>query len=141
MNRLHLRYFVIAFLSTAVAAMAVGGLIASLLPGLAGPAYIAGWWTNLTVAGLVALLAGRKVASVYEEPRMGRIAGGAAGIWVGLGSAIGQLAYHFFANAVYIADIRIGLTAVFSVVSFMVSMISATIAGRETAHPPEEEEA
>jgi hypothetical protein len=141
MNRQHLSYFLVAIVVTAIAAIAVGGLIVSLLPGLAGAAYVAGWWTNLAVAGCVAILAGRKVASIYEEPRQGRIAGGAVGLWVGLGSALGQLAYHAFTNLVYQVDVKLGLTMVFMLVSFIVSIISATIAGRETAHPPEEEEA
>ena len=141
MSRLHVRYFAIALVSTAVAAMVVGGLIVSLLPGLAGAAYVGGWWTNLAVAGVIAILAGRKAASIYEDPRQGRIAGGAVGLWSGLGSALGQLAFHAFAVVAYKADVKIGLTIVFMLVSFAVSIISATIAGRETAHPPEEEEA
>lgn len=141
MNRLHPRYFVMALLATAVCAIGVGGLIVSLLPGLAGASYIAGWWTNLAVTGVVAILAGRKAASVYDEPRQGRIAGGAIGVWAGLGAALGQLAYHAFVVAAYKADVRIGLTLVFMLVSFIVSVISATIAGRESAHPQEEEEA
>ena len=141
MNRLHVRYFAIALVTTAIAAIAAGGLIVSLLPGLAGPAYVGGWWTNLAVAGVVAILAGRKAASIYEEPRQGRIAGGAVGLWAGLGSALGQLAFHAFVIVVYKADVKIGLTIMFMLVSLMVSIISATIAGRETAQPPQEEEA
>ena len=141
MNRQHLRYFLLSVVATALTAIAAGGLIVSLLPGLAGAAYVAGWWTNLAVASVVAILAGRKVASIYEEPRQGRIAGGAVGVWAGLGSALGQLAFHGFANAAYHTDIRLGLTVVLMLVSFSVSIISATIAGREIAHPPEEEEA
>ena len=141
MNRLHLRYFVIALAATAVASIAVGGLIISLLAAATGAAYIAGWWTNLATAGTVAILAGRRAAQVYEEPRQGRVAGGAIGLWVGIGAALGQLAFSQFAAGVYKAEVRTGLMIVFMLVSFAVSLIAATIAGRETAHPPEEEEA
>ncbi len=36
---------------------------------------------------------------------------------------------------------RVGLNIVFMIVSFVICLIAGTIAGREAAHPPEEEEA
>jgi hypothetical protein len=141
MNRAHLRYFVIAALATAVSAVAVGGLIVSLIASAAGAAFIGGWWTNLVAAGTVAILAGRKVAIIYTDPRLGKIAGTAVGVWVGAGAALGLIAYAWFVANVYRAEVRPGLAIVFAAVSFIVSVIAATIAGRETAHPPEEEEA
>ncbi len=85
MNRLHVRYFLLALVVAFIASLIVGGLLISLLASLAGAAYIGGWWANLAAGGAVAIMAGRKAASIYEEPRQGRIAGAAAGIWAGLG--------------------------------------------------------
>jgi len=53
-------------------------------------AFVAGWWTNLAVAGVVGIMGGRRVARNYEDPRLGKIAGTAVGLWVGLGAALGQ---------------------------------------------------
>jgi hypothetical protein len=50
------------------------------------------------------------------------------------------LAFTWYVSNIYKSDVRVGLMAVLMLVSFMVSIIAATIAGRETAHPPEEEE-
>jgi hypothetical protein len=141
MNRLHLRYFVMSVVLTFIASVVVGGLIISLMSIATGAAYIAGWWTNLAMSGAVAILAGRKVASIYEEPRQGRVAGGAVGLWVGAGAALGQLVFTLFVDSVYKADVKTGLMIVFMLVSFAISVIASTIAGREAAHPPEEEEA
>ena len=141
MNRQHLRYFVIAVAATFITAVIVGGLIVSLMTIANGAAYIAGWWANLATAGTVAILAGRKVASIYEDPRQGRVAGGAVGLWVGIGAAVGQFLFTLFAGNVYKAEVKTGLMIVFMLVSFAISLIAATIAGRENAHPPEEEEA
>jgi hypothetical protein len=140
-NREHVRYFFIALVSTFIASIAVGGLIVSLAASAAGAAYIGGWWTNLAVAGTVAILGGRKVARIYTEPRQGKVAGTAIGFWVGIGAALGQLGYSFFVINVYHADVRAGLAFIFMLVSFIISSITGAIAGRETAHPPEEEEA
>jgi hypothetical protein len=141
MNREYVRYFFIALVATFVSSAAVGGLIVSLTSIAAGAAYIGGWWTNLAVGGTVAILGGRKVARIYTDSREGKVAGTGVGIWVGLGAALGQLGYAYFVINVYRADVRAGLAITFMVISFIVSVIAATIAGRETAHPPEEEEA
>lgn len=141
MNRLHVRYFLFALVGTFVCSVVVGGLLISLLASLVGAAYIGGWWANLAAAGTVAIMAGRKVASIYEDPRLGRIAGAAAGIWVGLGAALGQFFFGLFVTNVYQGEVRVGLNIVFMAVSFIISLVAATIAGRESAHPPEEEEA
>lgn len=141
MNRDHVRYFVVALVATTAAAAAVGGLIVSLSAAAAGAAFIGGWWTNMAVAGTVGILAGRKVAAIYTDPRLGKVAGTAAGLWVGLGAALGLLAFAWFVVNVYRADVRAALVIVFAVISLIISIIAATIAGRETAHPPEEEEA
>ncbi|GIV85289.1 MAG: hypothetical protein KatS3mg052_2296 [Candidatus Roseilinea sp.] len=37
-------------------------------------------------------------------------------------------------------DVRPGLILIFGLISLGISLIAATIAGRETAHPPEAEE-
>jgi hypothetical protein len=141
MRRQHVRFFLTALLATLISAIAVGGLVVSLLPIAAGAAFVAGWWANLAMAGIVGIIGGRKVAQNYEDPRLGKIAGTAVGLWVGLGAALGQLAFAIFVANVYKADVRAGLVIVFMAVSFGVSVIAATLAGRETAHPPGEEEA
>jgi MFS family permease len=141
MNRQHLRYFLTAMIATLIVSILVGGLIVSLLPAGAGAAFVAGWWANLATAGTVGIIAGRKVAQIYEDPRLGRIAGSAVGLWAGVGAALGQLLFGVFVANVYRADVRMGLVAVFMFITFVVTLIAATIAGRETAHPPAEEEA
>jgi hypothetical protein len=140
MNRQHVRYFVTALVATFVAAIAVGGLVVSLSPAAAGAAFIAGWWANLATAGTVAMLGARRVARVYTDPRLGRVAGTAMGVWTGFGSALGLLAYAYFVTRVYQADTKMGLAVAFMIVTFVISIIAGSITGRETAHPPEEEE-
>lgn len=140
MNRLHVRYLLMAVVASFVASIAVSSLVLSLVAAAVGAAFIAGWWTNLAAAGTVAILGGRKAAQAYTDPRLGKVAGTAMGIWTGLGAALGVLVYTFYVSNVYHGDTRIGLMAVFMLVSFFVCLIAATIAGRETAHPPEEEE-
>ena len=137
----HLRFFAIALVACLVAAIAVGGLIVSLIATATGAAFVAGWWTNLATAGVVGIMGGRRVARNYVDPRLGKVAGTAVGLWVGLGAALGQLAFAIYVVNVYKADLRIGFVIVLMAVSFVVSVIAATIAGRETAHPPDEEEA
>jgi hypothetical protein len=141
MRRQHLRFFLTALIATLISSAAVGGLIVSLLASATGAAFVAGWWTNLAVGGVVGIMGGRRVARNYEDPRLGKIAGTAVGLWAGLGAALGQLAFAIFVADVYKADVRVGLVIVFMAISFGVSVIAATLAGRETAHPPEEEEA
>ena len=140
MNPQHLRYFATALVASFVAAVAVGGLIISLSSAAAGAALIAGWWTNLAAAGTVAIMGARKVAREYTDPRLGKVAGTAMGIWAGIGAALGMLGYAYFVVNVYKGDVKIGLVIIFMVVSLIVSVIAGAIAGRETAQPPEEEE-
>ena len=140
MNRLHIRYFLMALVASFVASVAVGSLILSLLAAAVGAAFIAGWWMNLAVGGAVAIFGGRKAAQTYIDPRLGKVAGTAMGLWTGIGAALGVLAYTLYVSNIYHGDVRVGLMIVFMLVSFVVCLISATIAGRETAHPPEEEE-
>ena len=140
MNRLHVRYFLMAVVASFVASIAVSSLVLSLVAAAVGAAFIAGWWTNLAIAGTVAILGGRKAAQAYTDPRLGKVAGTAMGIWTGLGAALGVLVYTVYISNVYKGDVRVGLMAVFMLVSFFVCLVAAMIAGRETAHPPEEEE-
>lgn len=145
MNRLHLRYFIITLLTTAVLSIGVQLFIMTLLAGnnaaLAGAALIAGWWMNVIAAGTLAIMAGRKSAAQYIDPRMGRVAGAAVGLWVGLGAMAGLILFVFVLMAqVPNSGIRAGLIFVFGVISLIVSVIAGSIAGRETAHPPEVEE-
>ena len=145
MNRLHLRYLLISFVATAVLAIGVQLFIMSLLANnnaaLAGAALSAGWWTNLATAGIVAIMAGRKVAANFIDPRMGKIAGTGVGVWVGVGAIFGEVvAALVLIGQVPNSDVKPGLILVFGLVSLVISIIAATIAGRETAHPPEVEE-
>lgn len=145
MNRLHLRYFIITLLTTAVLSIGVQLFIMTLLAGnniaLAGAALIAGWWMNVIAAGALAIMAGRKSAVKFIDPRIGRVAGAAVGLWVGLGAMAGLFLFVFALMAqVPGSGIRAGLIFVFGVISLIVSVIAGSIAGRETAHAPEVEE-
>lgn len=145
MNRLHLRYFTIAMLASAGLSIAVQVFLMTLLTGnnaaLAGAGLVAGWWTNLIVAAVVAIMAGRKAAARFIDPRLGRVAGAGVGLWVGLGAMAGLI---FFTLALSMqvpnSGIRPGLILIFGLISLVVSVIAGSIAGRETAHPPEVEE-
>lgn len=145
MNRLHLRYLLISFVATAVVATAVELFILTLLANnnaaMAGAALAGGWWANLATAATVAIMAGRKAAAEFIDPRMGKIVGTAVGVWVGIGAIFGQVvAALVLMGRIPDADIRPGLILVFGLVSFGICIVAATIAGRETAHPPEAEE-
>lgn len=145
MNRLHLRYLIISFVTTAVVAILVQLFLLSLLERnntlMAGAALSAGWWGNLATAATVAILAGREAATGFTDPRIGKVLGTAVGLWVGVGAIMGLVASTLvLSGQVPGADVRPGLILVFGFVSLGVSMIAATIAGRETAHPPEAEE-
>lgn len=145
MNRLHLRYFIITLLTTALLSIGVQLFIMTLLDGnnaaLAGAALVAGWWTNVIAAGTIAIMAGRKSATGFVDPRIGRVAGAAIGLWVGLGAMAGLILFVFVLMAqVPNSGIRAGLIFIFGVISLAVSVIAGSIAGRETAHPPEAEE-
>lgn len=145
MNRLHLRYFVITLLTTAVLSIGVQLFIMTLLAGnnvaLAGAGLVAGWWMNVIVAGTLAIMAGRKAAAKFIDPRIGRVAGAGVGLWVGIGALAGLIFFTFALMAqVPNSGIRAGLILVFGFISIVVSIIAGSIAGRETAHPPEVEE-
>ncbi len=145
MNRLHLRYLIISFVATAMLAIAVQLFIMTLLANnnaaMAGAALAAGWWANLATAATVAILAGRKAAASFIDPRMGKIVGTAIGLWVGVGALFGEVAAALaLTSQVPGSGIRPGLILVFGLVSLGVSVVAATIAGREAAHPPEVEE-
>lgn len=146
MSRLHLRYLIVSVIVTALTAIAVELFILTLAaPGsralLAGAAFFGGWWANLAAGGLIGILAGRKAASSYTEPRIGRLAGAGVGVWVGVGAIVGQVVAALVLLSFVNVELRPGLVISLGLVSFVVSLIAAMIAGRETAHPPEEEEA
>lgn len=145
MNRLNLRYFIISFVATAVAAVGVELFILTLLDDgrqlLAGAALSGGWWANLATAAVVAIMGGRKAAATLVDPRLGKLVGTAIGVWVGIGAIAGMVAAALvLLGQVASSDIRPGLILVFGLVSFGVCVLSGAIAGRETAHPPEAEE-
>ncbi len=145
MNRLHLRYFIISMLATAGFSIAVQVFIMTLLAGnnaaLAGAGLVAGWWTNLIVAGTVGIMAGRKAAAKFIDPRLGRVAGAGIGLWVGVGAVAGLVIFTLtLMLQVPNSGIRPGLILVFGTISLVVGIIAGSIAGRETAHPPEAEE-
>lgn len=145
MNQLHLRYLIICAVATAVASIAIELFVLTLFDDnrslLAGAALVAGWWTNLIVGSAIAILAGRKVAAGFIDPRMGKVLGTAMGLWVGIGALIGVvIAALFLLTQVPNADLRPGLVLVFGLISLGVCVVASAIAGRETAHPPEAEE-
>jgi hypothetical protein len=142
MSRLHLRYLLVSFFATTLAALFAQIFIATILAtqaAMAGAAFIAGWWGNAAMAFTVAILAGRKAAAEYVDPRIGKLAGTAVGVWVGVGALFGEAVAATIHRAMYAVDLRVGLVLVFGLVSFAVALVTATITGRETAHPPEEE--
>lgn len=142
---MNFRYLVISFAASAILSIGVELFIMTLLASnnaaLAGAALVAGWWTNLATAATVAIMAGRKAAASFIDPRYGRIAGLSIGAWVGAGAIFGLVAAALvLMGQVPSGDIRPGLIVVFSLISFGVCLIAGSIAGRETAHPPEAEE-
>jgi hypothetical protein len=144
-NRLHLRYLIVATVATAATAIGVQWFILTLLDDnrglLAGAALVGGWWANLATAAVVAIMAGRKSAAGFTDARMGKVLGTAVGVWVGIGAMVGEvMAALVLIGLVPNSDIRPGLIVVFGTVSLIVSVVAAAIAGRETAHPPEVEE-
>jgi multidrug transporter EmrE-like cation transporter len=69
------------------------------------------------------------------------VLGTAIGLWVGIGAIMGLvISTLMLGGQVPGSDIRPGLILIFGLVSLGVSLVAATIAGRETAHPPEAEE-
>ena len=113
-----------------------------------GLALVAGYVSNLTVAAAVAIMAGRRTSAAYklEDARLGSVAGLWMGVWVGLGALLGMallaIVLGWLFNAIGVqTEIRAGLVGTFGIVSAMVCMFACRIAGREAAHPPEEEEA
>jgi hypothetical protein len=146
MSKLHLRYLIMAVIVTTVTAIAFQQFIGTILipekqAGLTGAAFIAGWWGNLAAAFVIAIMAGRKAAQDFIDPRLGKVAGTGVGLWVGLGAIAGNvLAAVIFASNSN-AALRPGLVLVFSLISLGIALITATISGRETAQPPQEDEA
>lgn len=145
MSRFHARYLVISIVSVALSAIVVQWLLLSLLARdaslLAGAAFVAGYLGALVAAGTVAIMAGRKAAEGFIDPRLGWVAGLAVGVWVGVGAIIAQvIAGLGLLIQVPNADLRPGLVIVFGLVCFLVSVIAAGLTGRETAQPPEVEE-
>ena len=78
MSKLHLRYLIIALIGGAVTAIIFQLIIGTILvpekqSGLAGAAFIAGWWGNVLAAFVIAILAARKATKELFDPRMGKI--------------------------------------------------------------------
>ena len=104
--------------------------------------------TNLAVAASVAIMAGRRTSKAYklEDSRLGSVAGLWMGVWVGIGALLGMALLAILLGWLSAAigapsDIRAGLVGTFGIVSALVCVFASRIAGREAAHPPEEEEA
>ena len=148
MSRLHLQYLIVCAMSTLMASLVVAVFFIALNRRFTGLALVTGYITNLAVAAAVAIMAGRRVSNAYklEDARLGSVAGLWMGVWVGLGALLGMallaiaLGWLFAALGVP-SEIRAGLVGTFGVVSALVCMFASRIAGREAAHPPEEEEA
>ena len=147
MSKLNLRYLLIAIVATLFVGILTQVVIISTLSSAQQTTMLsAGWvgsfWINLLVGGTVALMGARKAASDYTDPRLGRVVGTAMGLWTGLGAMIGLILSALFLRLAYKADqIPTGQIVFFGLVLVIVCILAATIAGRETAHPPEEEEA
>jgi len=139
---LRLQSLFMTALFAALAALAVGGSLVSLIPNLflVGAALAAGYLAILSVTLVQAIRAGRKAAEPYTDPRYGALAGTATGAWVGLGAALGQVGYALLAQTLWHAEFKAGLIAGFCVMYLGTAIIAARIAGRQAAHPPEAEE-
>jgi hypothetical protein len=146
-SKLNLRYLLIAIVATVFVGIITQLIIITTLSGgqqnvMLSAGWIGSFWMNLLVGGAVAILGARKAASIYTDPRLGRIVGTAMGLWTGLGALIGLVLSALFLRLVYQADqIPAGQVIFFGLLSLLVCIVGASIAGRETAHPPEEEEA
>ncbi len=121
MNKTHVQYLV---LSTVVVAL--------------GASVVAGWG-NVLAAGLVGILGGRRVAKSFTDPRLGKVAGAAIGLWIGAGAVVGQVIASIIASATSDAEITPGVVLLLGLIGFAVAWFSATIAGRENVRAPEEE--
>ena len=147
MSKLNFRYLLVAVVATMFIGILTQVIIISTLSSTQQTTMLsAGWvgsfWINLLVGGTVALMGARKAASDYTDPRLGRVVGTAMGLWTGLGAMIGLILSALFLRLAYKADqIPAGQIVFFGLILIVVCIIAATIAGRETAHPPEEEEA
>ena len=145
MSKLNLRYLLISAVASLLVALGFQSFVSTILvpdmqAGMVGASFIAGWWGNLITAFIVAIMGARKAARELVDPRLGRIVGTAMGLWVGVGAAVGNVAAALILAGGRQAALKPGLVAVFSALSLIVALVSANIAGRETAQPPEEEE-
>ncbi len=143
---MNLRYFVIAIIAVLIVGITIQVIIITTLgPTQQAAMWAAGWigsfWANVITAGVVAILGGRKAAAIYTDPRYGRVVGTVTGVWVGAGALIGMTLCAAFINLVFQGQVVAGQAVVFGLVLLVVCVIAGSITGRETAHPPEEEEA
>jgi hypothetical protein len=146
MNKLHLRYFLTALLGGLATAWAFQTFIGTILvpeiqAGMTGAAFLAGLWGNIIAAFVIAMMSARKATRELESPMLGRIAGLAMGLWVGAGALVGSIAFGALFASVKGALVRPGLVLVFGLIGLGVAIVTASITGRETAQPPEQEEA
>ena len=138
--KMALRYLLITVVSTTLACVITAAVLLNILTSpvlITGAAFVAGFFVNFLVAGTVALAAGRRAGQNYIEPSKGQVAGTLMGFWVGVGAIISMV---IFLRMMYNADVRGGLVIIFGLVSCGICIFAARIAGREAAHPPEEEE-
>lgn len=146
MNKLHLRYFLTALLGGLATAWAFQTFIGTILipekqAGMTGAAFLTGLWGSVIAAFVIAMSAARKATRELDNPALGRIAGLAMGLWVGAGALIGTIAFGALFAAVMGAYVRPGLVLVFGLIGLGVAIVTASITGRESAQPPEQEEA
>lgn len=146
MNNVRLRAMLITAAMCAVASILVQVVLMTVLTGnaaraMTSPAFIAGWWTNLALAGTMAIRFARQAAAEHTDPRIGKFVGGATGFWAGMGALLGLVISSYFLASQWGADVRPGLVIVFGVMGLLVCAFAGWITGRETAHPPTEEEA
>lgn len=122
MNALHIRYFIISLVVTIVFASLVAG------------------WGHMAAAGLIGILAGRKVGREYNDATMGKAAGIAIGLWVGLGALLGTILAALYAAAAFSgAQITLGATLFLGLISLAIAVFASGIAGRESIKVVEEE--
>jgi len=143
MSRTQVRNLLVAAAVTAVVGILTMVVVATTLKDsqtLASAGWLGSFWVNLLAGPMAAILAARKSAEPFEDPRMGRVIGTAMGLWSGIGAMIGQIVTGLFASLVYKLMIVPGQVIFFAVILLVVCVIAASIAGREAAQPKETEE-
>ena len=143
---MNLRYFIIAIVAVLLVGITIQVVVITMLgpdkqSAMSSAGWIGSFWANVITAGVVAILGARKAAAEFTDPRYGRLVGTINGAWVGAGALVGTALCALFVNTVYQGQVVAGQVFVFGLILLIICVVAGSITGRETAHPPEEEEA